>query len=101
MPPKNAGSSPRGWGTRDFSGKGGIAKRFIPTWVGNTRNAKVPRHCKTVHPHVGGEHGRNVAGIVLAYGSSPRGWGTQLPGFFQSLYSRFIPTWVGNTSRHG
>ena len=111
------GSSPRGWGPREASTSGDRAGRFIPTWVGTTglsspadRSTRfIPTWVgttdtlgknvasRTVHPHVGGDHGVFVALEALRHGSSPRGWGPQLLLWIQRAEHRFIPTWVGTT----
>ena len=91
------GSSPRGWGTRDLIVLGEHRLRFIPTWVGNTIWASRTLFFRTVHPHVGGEHVEPFGRVVVAVGSSPRGWGTRVLPLPYSHLIRFIPTWVGNT----
>ena len=134
----NHGSSPRGWGTRVIQPVSAIGGRFIPTWVGNTQMAQehtagarfIPTWVGntpvivldnvqfSVHPHVGGEHGRPTSQMVkcsvhphvggehrnvrpgqtIIGGSSPRGWGTRELVTRVPKDLRFIPTWVGNTS---
>jgi len=71
---------------------------FIPTYVGNTPWRWLPGSSSTVHPHVCGEH----AGIVMVArhfpGSSPRMWGTLDNHNDIGRVTRFIPTYVGNTT---
>ncbi len=77
-PTFDAGSSPRGRGTRHGC-------RFR-----NTRFA--------VHPRVGGEHGDSGRTRDEIAGSSPRGRGTLADLNVGHELSRFIPAWAGNTS---
>ena len=93
-----AGSSPRGWGTRSPGGLCRRWDRFIPTWVGNTLACSRAAFRWAVHPHVGGEHPPDPPLDLDNHGSSPRGWGTRSRLFCRGPWSRFIPTWVGNTS---
>ena len=93
------GSSPRLWGTPDFSSLSCHHMRFIPTPVGNTFQGRAPGDPLTVHPHACGEHAHSPNLFDLAYhGSSPRLWGTLTVGFRVISRPRFIPTPVGNTS---
>ena len=94
---KSAGSSPCAWGT------------CIP--------ASESAALMAVHPHARGEHAlvchgspllprfipTHVGNMLLvrnaeniAFGSSPRTWGTSSPFMLCYAYSRFIPTHVGN-----
>ena len=72
--------------------------RFIPTPVGNTSVRLGISTQQAVHPHACGEHARRRLICDMCNGSSPRLWGTQLPGREFSNSSRFIPMPVGNTS---
>ena len=93
----SSGSSPRAWGTRLRNARGRLARRFIPTSVGNTHAQ--PGRCQrpSVHPHERGEHfGLLLLALGLS-GSSPRAWGTQLRIRQRLRTKRFIPTSVGNT----
>ena len=49
------GSSPRLWGTLDFTCVDYSHDRFIPTLVGNSREIISSRGTNTVHPHACGE----------------------------------------------
>ncbi|SUX88784.1 Domain of uncharacterised function (DUF2825) [Chromobacterium violaceum] len=93
------GSSPRTWGTPGGAiGRGG-GFRFIPTYVGNTQCHRLRPGHGAVHPHVRGEHiGFQVNGL-LSSGSSPRTWGTHAHNRARLIPTRFIPTYVGNTTR--
>ena len=70
------GSSPRVWGTHTLFALRYWFRRFIPTCVGNTYLSFIRRLCKTVHPHVCGEHILKPSTAALRNGSSPRVWGT-------------------------
>ena len=91
------GSSPRVWGTRPFCRNENLAKRFIPTGVGNTQAGPEHRPSTPVHPHGCGEH--RVARVLTSFlhGSSPRVWGTLNSRLLFQNWRRFIPTGVGNT----
>jgi len=94
---KEAGSSPRMWGTLESADNASIHERFIPTHVGNTSPHTSDSNLCSVHPHACGEH--NVRGFIdcLNPGSSPRMWGTPATSKRPSARLRFIPTHVGNT----
>ena len=93
----NAGSSPRGWGTRRGVPGPQPGERFIPTRVGNTQTLSASSAGWPVHPHAGGEHDQQFRDDAGQLGSSPRGWGT-LEFHRPELHRlRFIPTRVGNT----
>ena len=96
-----AGSSPRMWGTQHHPRLRDPAGRFIPTHVGNTAQAGESRTHAPVHPHACGEHTAALARTALAYGSSPRMWGTLPDVTLGQARDRFIPTHVGNTRRGG
>ena len=75
------GSSPRAWGKFPHAENDLIAKRFIPTCVGQMNS-------------------RHICYVVL-YGSSPRAWGKFVFNRFGERLERFIPTCVGQmNSRH-
>ena len=71
-------------------------ERFIPTRVGNAKQARMNWRWLSVHPHAGGERMTfpDIAAIVI--GSSPRGWGTLGQPELAEGRERFIPTRVGN-----
>ena len=50
------GSSPRMWGTLIQAAIWKIARRFIPTHVGNTGGRVARIKASAVHPHACGEH---------------------------------------------
>ena len=92
------GSSPHTWGTPLNSYCCGMVPRFIPTYVGNTNGANAFRIERAVHPHIRGEHFTLNPLFTLITGSSPHTWGTHGISFTILTVSRFIPTYVGNTS---
>ncbi len=75
--------------------------RFIPTRVGNTTRSSPPTRRAPVHPHARGEHNGSQVGVGDGNGSSPRAWGTQPIQIGDAVFSRFIPTRVGNTPPTG
>ena len=91
------GSSPRMWGTPDMSRSVCARIRFIPTYVGNTDWVADLITEPSVHPHVCGEHMFSLLTLHPRPGSSPRMWGTHVPGLKVKHSGRFIPTYVGNT----
>ena len=70
------GSSPRGRGTGDGPGAGGLVTRFIPAWAGNSFVFGEVKDDVAVHPRVGGEQWWIDPIRRLPSGSSPRGRGT-------------------------
>ena len=52
------GSSPRTWGTRLAGAVPNLARRFIPTHVGNAPRSQALHSAATVHPHARGERRR-------------------------------------------
>ena len=95
------GSSPRMWGTRHAGIKVVPVVRFIPTHVGNTPPLPSRASGTPVHPHACGEHPLQINTSAQDAGSSPRMWGTPPSPSRKRSHERFIPTHVGNTSRHG
>ena len=93
------GSSPRAWGTQNLKGTGLLWQRFIPTCMGNSRAGFTRVLEMTVHPHVHGELRITGPGSYSADGSSPRAWGTHNIQPFLFLWSRFIPTCMGNSNK--
>ena len=71
-----SGSSPRTWGTDGVVADHRLARRFIPTYVGNSDQARQRTVRKTVHPHVRGEQDSVAGPVTVMVGSSPRTWGT-------------------------
>ena len=80
---------------------GGVRKRLIPTYVGNTKEVYRKRDITAAHPHVCGEHPPCGIWMFVTLGSSPRMWGTRLPAKETGLRVRLIPTYVGNTTAGG
>ena len=92
------GSSPREWGTPLAHASSRQSSRFIPTRVGNTAVSSAAAIASAVHPHASGEHPNTHQQPANAGGSSPREWGTRSWDAGASLFDRFIPTRVGNTT---
>ena len=95
------GSSPRVWGTLSTIKYWTVVLRFIPTCVGNATTGSTCRGHRSVHPHVCGERSRQSSNVIVEVGSSPRVWGTLVPGLGQRRQGRFIPTCVGNANSEG
>ena len=90
------GSSPRMWGTWQESAMQSRQRRFIPTNVGNMQVRRFLIPFLTVHPHECGEHFSIGLTTWLIFGSSPRMWGTCVLTDYSRMFTRFIPTDVGN-----
>ena len=73
---RQAGSSPRVWGTFPARVLRQHMLRFIPTCVGNMRKRSPRGRRGPVHPHVCGEHVLDQVDGEPFNGSSPRVWGT-------------------------
>ncbi len=92
----SCGSSPRAWGTAALMDSNAFLARFIPTCVGNRHRNASPTYPPAVHPHVRGEQKLINRRIFIRCGSSPRAWGTGYRSTPAIIFSRFIPTCVGN-----
>ena len=90
------GSSPRIWGTANNAFSNVPQSRFIPTHMGNGLSNSAARLSGAVHPHAYGERHRNPFTSPMAFGSSPRIWGTAGGVGIRSQGRRFIPTHMGN-----
>ena len=90
------GSSPRVWGTGNYTVCRAGEPRFIPTCVGN--GSRTSSWCPrwTVHPHVCGERAPKAQAEPGSPGSSPRVWGTGNISIALHECVWFIPTCVGN-----
>ena len=71
------GSSPHTWGILSQGPHIPQILRFIPTYVGHTRNGGDPDCPLTVHPHIRGAYQRKLS--------------------YNATVIRFIPTYVGHT----
>ena len=78
-----------------------ILLRFIPTCMGNASLSPLKLQISSVHPHVHGERGMRHFHLSQPLGSSPRAWGTLMPLALPDLYTRFIPTCMGNAGGRG
>ena len=67
--------------------------------MGNTCPKCIRGLAGLVHPHARGEHRIGHLTSNSGDGSSPRPWGTHHPSEDSGIFSRFIPTPVGNTFR--
>ncbi len=94
------GSSPRTWGTLQRFRCRPATARFIPTYMGNAQQRSAAPVTVAVHPHVHGERRRQRRYLCAGVGSSPRTWGTRDRRALQNFLLRFIPTYMGNASRH-
>ena len=92
------GSSPRGRGTLGAQVDHRPALRFIPARAGNAFAAVSRTECSSVHPRAGGERSAVVGSSPAAFGSSPRGRGTQRRWKLRWLRQRFIPARAGNAA---
>ena len=92
-----AGSSPHAWGILLAASVSHAGRRFIPTCVGNTLNARFLSNKRSVHPHMRGEYIEDHGGKFDDGGSSPHAWGILSVHAKLEPPPRFIPTCVGNT----
>ncbi len=89
------GSSPRGWGKARAGGGGRARGGIIPTRVGKGRTWALVTPQPQDHPHAGGERSVRPRRGTRLSGSSPRGWGKDLPGVRRVERPGIIPTRVG------
>ena len=97
---RTGGSSPHAWGILPGWIPFQLDRRFIPTCVGNTACLGRSRIYRAVHPHMRGEYGLIYGQGRLLAGSSPHAWGIRPAALPCPAALRFIPTCVGNTTRH-
>ena len=90
------GSSPRTWGTHEWTSSQNVPNRFIPTYMGNANDGQTTVHPASVHPHVHGERPAGTVSDGVEAGSSPRTWGTLPVHQEPDPPVRFIPTYMGN-----
>ena len=95
--PYRGGSSPHTWGILSGRIRPNRADRFIPTYVGHTRNWIVWAPPVTVHPHIRGAYSWKPMKATRPHGSSPHTWGIQNGVPVYGRTDRFIPTYVGHT----
>ena len=93
------GSSPRPWGRFAHRPASLIARRFIPTPVGQIPHSRVSVEAWPVHPHARGADVRMGVLVRMGVGSSPRPWGRLGTGLPPMSRFRFIPTPVGQIYR--
>ena len=90
------GSSPRLRGTFHVVGGRVDVERFIPALAGNIVTGGLISGPQSVHPRACGEHDREVPGVTLDGGSSPRLRGTLNADSRGVFPGRFIPALAGN-----
>ncbi len=100
LPGRFRGLSPHVWGTHVRCGLPGSSRRFIPTRVGNPLTRTPSRSKRPVYPHTCGEPSVLRVSPKTPSGLSPHVWGTQHLLQPKRELLRFIPTRVGNPSRH-
>ena len=93
----DGGPSPRVWGIRSAATTCPRRYRSIPTCVGNTYSPRWSMSDCAVHPHVCGEYLCVLCVYSVCSGPSPRVWGIHLRELRRLVFSRSIPTCVGNT----
>ena len=74
-----------------------FSRGLIPTYAGNTEVEQRLDRSKGAHPHVCGEHKRQLRGMCETMGSSPRMRGTPPYIGVMRLREGLIPTYAGNT----
>ncbi len=94
-----AGSPPRAWGQLDRRYGPDQVRRFTPTGVGTTRNARPGRPTTSVHPHGRGDNSTYSQFEASYDGSPPRAWGQLRLIDVANRLQRFTPTGVGTTTR--
>ena len=91
------GSSPHTWGIQKLIVSRLRSLRFIPTYVGHTQQAVLPKLLEPVHPHIRGAYSVPSGVGCSASGSSPHTWGILKIYYSIKGHGRFIPTYVGHT----
>ena len=91
------GLSPRGRGKQDTSAPAQNAERSIPAWAGETVSQCIPPYVGTVYPRVGGGNSFTLVRVDPVGGLSPRGRGKLTLCIRQSIHTRSIPAWAGET----
>ena len=94
-----AGSSPHTWGILPVGMIYRKLIRFIPTYVGHTASNLGGDSMATVHPHIRGAYSFSTKPLHRGSGSSPHTWGIRIFSPRPKSGQRFIPTYVGHTSK--
>ena len=89
------GLSPRVWGSLLTDSSVLLCERSIPTCVGQPPLATSRERLMPVYPHVCGAARISWSDPPLAYGLSPRVWGSQRLQWLSLANNRSIPTCVG------
>ena len=92
------GLSPRGRGKLGTGSHGGLTRRSIPAWAGETGHIRPARRRWQVYPRVGGGNRRSRWSIGSLPGLSPRGRGKPAAGPALEEDERSIPAWAGETT---
>ncbi len=85
------------WGTPSFLELKCHNHRITPTYVGNTQWPIRAADKLRDHPHVCGEHAKQITEKIYQAGSPPRMWGTPSTERIEPIKQRITPTYVGNT----
>ena len=93
----SCGSSPHTWGIQTFNTNPAGMNRFIPTYVGHTKDFESSMAITSVHPHIRGAYNLGPGGPGQDSGSSPHTWGILDERLTHPCRPRFIPTYVGHT----
>ena len=94
-----SGLSPRVWGSPAGSVMSVVVIGSIPTCVGQPCRLALLATSQTVYPHVCGAAIRIGLLFWVRRGLSPRVWGSRLCMMRLTLFSRSIPTCVGQPGR--
>jgi len=93
------GSSPRSRGPRRRKQSCRFDLRFIPAFAGTTAKPAPTSSAPPVHPRVRGDHVRDLPGLTVEPGSSPRSRGPLLQLAGDRPVLRFIPAFAGTTQQ--
>ena len=96
---QSLGSSPHTWGIPQRFLSQSRRYRFIPTYVGHTLMEKLDEYAASVHPHIRGAYVVQGGVGPCQLGSSPHTWGIRVRKSLEHGLQRFIPTYVGHTSK--
>jgi len=91
------GSPPHAWGRPPRALMARHDRRFTPTRVGTTPNARLQAGNTAVHPHTRGDDAARLVRSLFAAGSPPHAWGRPAGPGCRASSSRFTPTRVGTT----
>ena len=92
-----SGSSSHAWGPRIVETRAALQTRFILTCVGTTNCCTAIPSPSPVHPHMRGDHMKDLAKLAFTCGSSSHAWGPHERPGEAGIHLRFILTCVGTT----